>query len=55
MIVTIIQVTKKGIERQEYTAHGVKCSSDLLALDLEGVGWRTIELKDISSYEIREA
>lgn len=55
MIVQIVKITEEGIERKEYKAHGARYSGDTLAIDIEGIGWRAFELKDINICEIREA
>lgn len=52
MKIEILRVTPEGFKREEYKINGVKGSADLLAIDIEGIGWRAIELKTISSYTI---
>ena len=54
MKIEILRLTEQGYKREEYTINGAKGSIDTLAIDIEGIGWRAIELKTISSYTIEK-
>lgn len=55
MRVIITKLSDQGFEETEYKARAVKGTDTLLALDIEGVGWRAFEYdKDYCGFEIRE-
>ena len=54
MKVTVTKITDKGLARTEYDAKGVKYSGGLLAIDIVGLGWRTIQAKDFDSFTIEQ-
>lgn len=54
MKIQILKLTPNGFKQEEYTIHAAKASADIIAIDIDGIGWRSIETSTISSYTITE-